>query len=199
MSRRDRVVWCDGSGGVGPSATCYYCVQTNKDTTVYEAGHDLDNNIVEYMAMIKALDLVPNGGTVITDSQMIVNHLNGRQQCKVDMFKKYFNKAKRMKIDKHVRVTWVSRKDNKAGKSLEQFIKMAKKQQKIDINYIPLDEESPVPVKPVVKKEMTFRSELIDLVHKYEVQTGMIIEGIDIIRNETETPEIKVFGQLGEM
>jgi hypothetical protein len=151
------------------------------------------------MAMIKALDLVPNGGTVITDSQMIVNHLNGRQQCKVDMFKEYFNKAKRMKIDKHVRVTWVSRKDNKAGKSLEQFIKMAKKQQKIDINYVPLDEESPVPVKPVVKKEMTFRSELIDLVHKYEVQTGMIIEGIDIIRNETETPEIKVFGQLGEM
>jgi ribonuclease HI len=195
MSKRDRIVWCDGSGPVGESKSCYYCVQTTDDVTVYEAGHDFDNNIVEYMAVIKALELVPNGGTIITDSQVIVNHLNGRQPCRVDTFRPYYERAKRMKTDKHAKIIWVSRKDNLAGKSLEQFIKMAKKKMRsANTTYIPLTDEDRV--KDIPRQVDTFKVDLLKLITSYESRTGLIIEGINILRG-SPTPEIKIYGQLG--
>lgn len=83
------------------------------------------NNELEYLAVIYALEYIrkfypDNDVTIVSDSQLIVNHINGSYKCKQDNLLKLLSKVKE-KMRDSVTLVWVRREENLAGIYLEKF------------------------------------------------------------------------------
>ena len=114
-------------GGTRGSVICLHDPQKNKDIVKRRNGvqHTLTNNELEYLAVIYALEYSLNHykcKTVVikSDSQLIVNHINGTYKCKVENLRKLLDKVEK-KMRSNVTVRWVPREKNLAGQHLEKF------------------------------------------------------------------------------
>jgi len=99
----------------------------SEDETILYAYLDapVTNNTGEYRAVGRALDIAWQYGftdvLILTDSQLVVEQVNGRWKCKYSHLYELRDKIQRkMKQFEHCELRWVSREDNLAGKVLEK-------------------------------------------------------------------------------
>lgn len=86
-------------------------------------GSNVTNNVAEYRAVIEALvwchELDEDECLIQTDSQLVVNQLNGSWQVKSDNLRSWYDNAKDL-LEPHVRIEWVKGSDNKADELTRQ-------------------------------------------------------------------------------
>ena len=115
-------------GGTRYGGICLY--DTEKDKFVCKKrngvqGKELTNNELEYLAVIYALEYSKNNYNksnilIISDSQLIVNHINGKYKCNPENLKRLLEKTKK-KMKNNIILRWVPRERNLAGIYLERF------------------------------------------------------------------------------
>lgn len=136
-------VYCDGSGWNNIDSS--YCViipewikvivhdkvvrkKDKKIVQVFEEEYDVYE--IEFRAMIAALELCEELSekkrvfTVYSDSKVVVNEINFRKKAKN---KNLLKKAREIiQRNKKIKIRWVSREENPAGKYLETRLKKLK-------------------------------------------------------------------------
>jgi len=88
--------------------------------------HPVTCNAGEYKAIIQALEFANSQGEhgwhdfeILTDSQLVANQLNGTAKVKSPHLIPYYAHALALKNKLNVKVTWLEREKNLAGKILE--------------------------------------------------------------------------------
>ena len=116
-------IFTDGSGQ-HPDGTSSGFAWVREDTKEQhiERVDGLTNNAAEYRAVISALQkLWPNSGAeILTDSLLVVSQLRGEYRILDPKLGKLASEVKTIAERKHLKLklTWVPRKDNLAGKLL---------------------------------------------------------------------------------
>lgn len=111
-------IYCDGSGWNG--STSGYMVLT--DTGIKEHGvfeEEFTNNEMEWAAMVAALELASPGDTIYADSQLVVKQLLGGWRIKEERLIPFAEEGKALLREKRVKVFWIPREQNLAGRALE--------------------------------------------------------------------------------
>ena len=116
-------IWCDG----GNNYIGEFCVLMENGTKYCLCEKRSTNNVMEYKAMLKALELAMNGDVIYSDSKLVVYQLKGRWQVKQDHLKSFYNNCKEMLESKNVNIRWVPRRKNNAGKLLSRKRKICSK------------------------------------------------------------------------
>ena len=107
-------IWCDG----GNNKRGEYCVITEKGKKYKHIERRSTNNTMEYKAMLKALEIARNGDIIYSDSQLVVYQLLGFWQVKQEHLKRLWQSCKEILKTKKVRIWWLPRSRNRAGKEL---------------------------------------------------------------------------------
>jgi ribonuclease HI len=111
-------IYCDGSGDNGK--TSGYCVIRGSYTEHKTFYAPFTNNEMEWLAMIRALEIAKHGDTIFSDSQLVVYQLLGRWKVKQPRLKPFAEKGKKLLTEKPaVIVRWVPREQNDAGHYIE--------------------------------------------------------------------------------
>ena len=112
--------YVDGAGW--NNLVCKTCVmQENGEPNVTVFTEKKTNNECEYGALLEALELAQEKDTIYSDSQMMVNHLNGQYRVRAQHLKPLFLRAKELIREKKVTLLWLRREENLAGKHLEKL------------------------------------------------------------------------------
>ena len=72
-------------------------------------------NELEYQGVVRAMELVEKGGTVYTDSKLVVKQVNSSKKVKSHNLKLWHQAARLLKRKKRVKIKRVSKEENKAG------------------------------------------------------------------------------------
>jgi ribonuclease HI len=84
---------------------------------------DVTNNQAEYMALIKALEMVRGRGLkkidIYSDSELLVKQVKGEYKVRDPNLKTYYFRVMKLLRGLDVTLRWVPREDNLAGKLLE--------------------------------------------------------------------------------
>lgn len=104
---------------VDASPTKLVVVLENGTQRMKDALETHTNNEAEYIAVMAALTWYPRVTEIYSDSQLVVNQLNGVYKVKEPRLTYLFSEVHRRANGK-VKFTWVSREDNLAGKLLEK-------------------------------------------------------------------------------
>ncbi len=115
-------------GGTRGSIICLHDPQKNKNIVKKRhgvQGNELTNNELEYLAVIYGIEYAKNNYPrkkilIISDSQLIVNHISGKFKCNHVNLKKLLDRTKN-KMSEDIIVRWVPRSRNLAGVHLETF------------------------------------------------------------------------------
>jgi len=111
-------IWIDGSGWNGRESK--FAVVFEDGRIVQEATREKKtNNVMEYESLIKALESCKEGDEIFTDSQLLVGHVLGGWKVRKKHLLPYVQKAQKLVGEKKVKLTWVPREKNKAGKLFE--------------------------------------------------------------------------------
>lgn len=116
-------IYADGSGTNG--ITCSYCVlredgEVIKHEVFEGLGGKATNNEMEYRAVIEALKAAKDGDSVSSDSQLVVYQVLGAYKVKEPHLKPLAEKARKLLESKDIRLQWVKRDNNVAGRYLEK-------------------------------------------------------------------------------
>jgi len=114
-------IWIDGSPALRQN-------QQGRIALVYEDGRTLvaeigycTSNEAEYQALIEALRTCNNGDVINTDSELLVGHLSKGWKVNAENLKGYCKKAKELLEQKGCKLVFVDRKNNRAGKLMENM------------------------------------------------------------------------------
>lgn len=105
---------------------CVHDPQRNRDFVKKRTSvQELTNNDLEYLAVIYGIEygrrLYPRDKLLlISDSQLIVNHINEYYRCHTPNLKRLLTIVKK-KMKRGDRIIWVPRERNLAGHHLEKF------------------------------------------------------------------------------
>jgi ribonuclease HI len=125
--------YTDGSSTIGIKSA--YCVTDEKGKVIelVNTKNEVDetqeriikiseftNNEGEYRGVIAALKLCKEGDEVLTDSQLVVNQINGLFKAKAKHLLAYKNEAKELADNKQVLIRWIPRNENLAGQVFEK-------------------------------------------------------------------------------
>lgn len=84
---------------------------------------DVTNNQAEYLALIRALEMIRERGLkdarIYCDSELLVKQFKGEYRVRNPNIKPYYRKAKELAAGLRLRLTWIPRERNLAGKLLE--------------------------------------------------------------------------------
>lgn len=109
-----------------------YCDSSVWEACIFQDGsHNIaiyparvTNNVGEYRAVLWAVRVSVSAQelvTVFTDSKLVVEQSNGRWKCRKSHLVSYCDEVKRLlRQYPHIRLEWVSREGNPAGKVLEK-------------------------------------------------------------------------------
>ncbi len=90
---------------------------------ILEDVGDVTNNQAEYMALIKALEVIRERGieraTIYSDSELLVKQIKGEYRVRNPNLKPYYARVRALLSGLRVRLIWVPREENPAGKLLE--------------------------------------------------------------------------------
>lgn len=98
-----------------------YCVVDVNNNLIKTESFVKDNwgdgtsNIAEYLGVINAMFLAERGDTIVTDSLLVVNQVNGKWKVKKEHLVEYCLKAKYYLLNKKLRLVWIRRDKNLAG------------------------------------------------------------------------------------
>jgi ribonuclease HI len=73
---------------------------------------------MEYEALLYALEMI-DCTEIFTDSQLLVGHLTKGWKVKAKNLYPYFCKCSKLLQNKNIKLTWIPRKENRAGHLLE--------------------------------------------------------------------------------
>lgn len=113
--------YTDGSSTIGVKSA--HCVTDDKGKVViFEESilNQFTSNEEEYRGVIAALNICNDGDEIFTDSQLVVNQINGLYRVKKPHLLGLCNEAKTLSDKKHVSINWIGRDNNLAGKILEK-------------------------------------------------------------------------------
>lgn len=112
-------IYCDGSGWNGRESK--WCVVAGGNPHIERYGYERTNNEMEYGAVLYALNIADEGDVVCTDSQLVVNQVNGKWKCKEPRLQTFRDLAQQKLKDKpDVSLVWIPREESLAGKVLEK-------------------------------------------------------------------------------
>lgn len=116
-----KTIWCDGSGFNGErSGYAIACDDGSEPVIVWEPI-DKTNNEREYEAVLTALrDIASKGDQILTDSQLVVNQVNGKWKLKEPKLFSLCVQCKKLLAEKKCTLKWIGRNDNMAGHLLEK-------------------------------------------------------------------------------
>jgi ribonuclease HI len=113
-------IYCDGSGWSETKKRCGWCVVLpGKKPRITQSSIKMTNNECEYQAVIEALSKCKKRVTILTDSRLAVEQVNGNWECKHPLLKSLHKQVIDLKLKKLAYIWWIPRKDNKAGKILD--------------------------------------------------------------------------------
>jgi ribonuclease HI len=107
-------IWCDG----GNNKIGEYCVITEIGNKYTHQEKRRTNNEMEYKAMMKALELAADGDMIYSDSQLVINQLLGFWQVNKPLLKGLYYQCRKILKTKNVKIKWIPRRRNVAGKIL---------------------------------------------------------------------------------
>jgi len=117
-------------GGTHCHNICLYDPSHERYVVKHRRGEPT-NNELEYLALIFALEYIrgmtyniKDGITIYSDSQLIVNQINGRWEVNNDKLRELHGKCLE-KMDKDIHVKWIPRRTNLAGIHLEALKDMS--------------------------------------------------------------------------
>ena len=108
-------IWCDG----GNPKQGKYCVVTERGKIIRGKEKGCTNNELEYKAMIKALEIAKDGDVIYSDSKLVVNQLLGWWRINNETLLELCEMCKEISKNKKVKIVWIPRRRNRAGKILE--------------------------------------------------------------------------------
>ncbi len=76
------------------------------------------NNEMEYKAVIEAMKIANREDEILSDSQLVVQQVQGLWKVKQANLKPLQEEAVKLFWDKELKLTWIPREENKAGKLL---------------------------------------------------------------------------------
>ena len=113
-------IYIDGAGSLFENQKAKIAVVIGEK--IYTQIFDkLTNNEAEYMALIKALEIAKENDEILTDSQLLVGQLTKDFKVKAENLIPLHKKAKEIMLKKKIRLTWIPRGQNMAGKILEKI------------------------------------------------------------------------------
>jgi len=116
--RKMNKIYADGSGWNG--IECKYCVYIKGSTPlIYKYKTKRSNNEMEYLALITALEIANKEDIIFSDSQLVVNQVSLKWKCNYEHLRLLRDTCIRILKDKNVRIIWIPRNGNLAGKILE--------------------------------------------------------------------------------
>lgn len=90
---------------------------------IVEDVGDVTNNQAEYLALIKALEIVLKRGIkkadIYSDSELLVKQIKGEYRVRNPNLKPYYRRVKALLAGLNVKLSWIPRERNLAGKLLE--------------------------------------------------------------------------------
>lgn len=117
-------LYCDG--GTRGSVVCVHDPQRDRSYVKKRTSiQPFTNNDLEYLGVIYALEYARHYYPrrkilLISDSQLIVNHINGKFKCNIPNLQRLLSIVQK-KMKKGDKIRWVPRTKNLAGCHLEQF------------------------------------------------------------------------------
>ena len=125
-----RECWAQGNEANEPmkiycdSSTTEYClVLEGREPQVVTYPAPVTNNVGEYQAVIEAIKLALSlklkDALILTDSQLVVEQVNGMWKCRQPHLLPLRDKARELLKGSSITLTWTPRENNLAGKVLE--------------------------------------------------------------------------------
>jgi ribonuclease HI len=119
------IFYCDGGAKKkknNAGGASIFCVvsEDEKYKIITKFDYYQTNNVMEYLAVIHALNHCNNGDLLITDSKLVVEQVMGRWNCSAENLIPLRNEAQKLRKQKKANLVWNSREINKAGKILEK-------------------------------------------------------------------------------
>ena len=111
--------YTDGSGWNGEKSEYVVTDETGHIITRRTLPEERTNNEMEYDGVIYALQLAKDGDTIYSDSQLVVNQLTKNWKVKARNLISRYNYAKELFSNKNVKLLWIRREKNLAGKIFE--------------------------------------------------------------------------------
>ena len=110
-------IFCD-------SSTTEYClVLEGQEPHIVAYSARVTNNVGEYQAVIEAvklaLSLKLKDALILTDSQLVVNQVNGMWECRQPHLLPLMDKARELLKGSNITLAWLPREENLAGRVLE--------------------------------------------------------------------------------
>lgn len=117
--------YADGSRWDGIKS--YYVIANEqRNFPIEEFRTRYTNNEMEYKAVIRALEEGTNGDEVCSDSQLLVNQIHGTYKARAKWLRPYYRKVKELQKAKGIKITWIPRQENRAGKILVSHVEMGR-------------------------------------------------------------------------
>ena len=85
--------------------------------------HGFTSNEAEYMACLVGCAIAQPKDIILADSQLVVMQGNDKWKCKARNLQSFCTTIKTLVISKSLKLKWVPRDENRAGKALEQRLK----------------------------------------------------------------------------
>lgn len=114
-----QVYYTDGSGWNGKISEYAVTDHNGKIIVKKTLLKEYTSNEMEYDAVIYALQIAKDGDTIYSDSQLVVNQINKKWKLKAKNLFARFNYAKELYEKKNVKLIWLPREENLAGKIFE--------------------------------------------------------------------------------
>lgn len=108
--------YTDGSSTIGVKSAHCVTDESGQILIYNETPQYLTNNEEEYRAVIAALKICQDGDEILTDSLLVVNQISGKYKITKPHLKKLCDEARQLLSDKNVKLLWVEREQNLAGK-----------------------------------------------------------------------------------
>lgn len=114
--------YTDGSKS---SMGCKIAVTDEAGNLLYgkDFEEDLTNNELEYEGIVACLELCANDDLILTDAKLCVEQVKGNYEIKKKNLEPYVLKIREIIKDKNIKIEWISREENPAGKFLEKQVK----------------------------------------------------------------------------
>ena len=107
-------VYCDGSGWNGESSGYAIVFDSDAAPILIRNSENKTNNEREYEAVIEAAKMSFQAD-IVTDSQLVVNQVNGSWKVKEIRLLPLCREAQRLIKENQCTLKWVRREENKAG------------------------------------------------------------------------------------
>jgi len=113
------IYYTDGSGFNGEVSRYAVTNDTGHVVTTGIIPEERTSNEMEYEGVISALQIAKDGDTIYSDSQLVINQLTKKWKVKARNLISRYNYAKELYFNKNVKLLWIRRDKNLAGKIFE--------------------------------------------------------------------------------